>query len=111
MSRNHIFNIGFTIANILLALFVIWVIPQYSQMLSGFGADLPALTMFVISYMKYIIVWPPIVSILLNVMVWKGGNAKKLDKGMPVLLLIEIVLLVVSFISFYSTCFDCDIVV
>jgi len=45
------------VAFIITAILLIFVIPQFEQLFSGFGADLPALTRFVINLSKFFQIW------------------------------------------------------
>lgn len=63
------------------AILLIWVIPQFKEVFSSFGADLPAFTLFVIELSDWLVAnwWKPLLGIIAFGYVF--GLAKRKSKG------------------------------
>ena len=74
------------VAFVITVILLIFVIPQFEQLFSGFGADLPAMTKFVVAMSKWMQEWWWAVLIVIFGTVKTASEAKKRSKAFNIFL-------------------------
>lgn len=74
------------VAGIITMILLIFVIPQFEQLFAGFGADLPAMTKFVVAMSKWIQSWWWALFGVIFIVIKSASEAKKRSKAFNIFL-------------------------
>ncbi|WP_163834694.1 hypothetical protein [Spartinivicinus ruber] len=112
-------SLGLIVLSLFIHIGVIFVIPQFQKVFAGFGADLPAITEFVLStyrfyFLVFLVLLPICTLIYRKKLIYKGKEKRRKNPMLAFSVLIFVLTLVIngfSMISMYIPIFSLGSVV